>query len=414
MSIIDINRLRKNCPKPRITTMKNTKRVAVAVKRRSVLFLPCYRDERMMQGVCQLGYEAGWILDLGYYHTGALPREWDGDGLLCMLQVPQYGRELSDFVLRHKHIPAVDLSLNDPSVALPRVLQDNVAIGRMGAEHLISRGCRHLAFFITDNSSFHRERLHGFREAAATLGCKVQVIHPPADHMQSRIQTDWLNRYFPVNERPLGVMVEADYAAQWLAFACNSAGLSIPDDVAILGVDNSPEICELSPVPISSIDNNTFRHGYEGAKLLNDLMSGRPAPSEPLIVPAGALHVRASTDIMATRHPHVATALKYIDHNYSSCDLTPEKVAAQVPMSARRLSDAFLKYVGRSIYQEITHRRIQHALRLLRSTQDKLWEIAESAGFNSPEVMSRIIRRELGNTPSSYRNPSTITPATKK
>ena len=171
-----------------------------------------------------------------------------------------------------------------------------------------------------------------------------------------------------------------------------------------MGVDNCREICELSSVAITSVDNNAFQHGYEGARLLAALMGGRSAPVQPLVVAPGALHVRASTDIRATQHPHVAAALKVIDEHFSDVELTPQQVAAQVPMSARRLHDAFQKFVGRSIYQEIVQRRLQQALKLVQNTDSKLWDISESAGFRSPEVMSRLFRRKLGQPPSYYRS----------
>jgi LacI family transcriptional regulator len=122
-------------------------------------------------------------------------------------------------------------------------------------------------------------------------------------------------------------------------------------------------------------------------------------------VKCGALHVRQSTSILATRHPHVATALRYIAEHFADPILTPEQVSAQVPMSARRLHDAFVKYIGRSIYEEILDRRIQCALKEIKKSDRKLWDISENSGFGSPEMMSRLFRRKLGQPPSAFRNP---------
>ena len=357
----------------------------------------------MLAGVCQFASEASWILDSFFYHTGVMPYAWGGDGVLCMLQTPECETPINGFVRDHLHIPTVDLSWNDPSVEVPRVLQDNAAIGRLGAEHLVSRGCRHFGFVMHDRNSFHEERMQGFVAAIASMGRAAVRIQAPNDFVTTGSEADWLTRHIPANARPFGVMAAADYLTQWVSMACDGAGLSIPDDVALLGVDNCREICELAPVGISSIDNNAFLHGYEGAKLLDQLMNGHPAPTAPILIPPGALHVRASTDILATRHPHVATALKYIEDHYADRDLTPKVVAAQVPMSERRLFDAFLKYAGRSVYQEIVHCRLQHALRLVQSTDQKLWDIAEASGFTSPELMSRLFHRQFGHPPSSYR-----------
>lgn len=370
-----------------------------------VMFLPCYRDERMLNGICQFAFEAGWVLDSVYYHTDLLPQSWDGDGIICLLHVPNVNSRLTSFIKAHPHCPTVDLSLNDPSVELPRVLQDNVGIGRAGAEHLASIGCRSLGFVIHRRNHFHQERYEGFRQAAREMGLPTVLLKAPSNFVTHRRSPDWLLRHLPPDERPFGVMAAADYLTQWVTKACAMADLHIPEDIALLGVDNCREICELASVGISSIGNNAFQHGYAGARLLQALLDGTPAPAEPIRVTPGALYVRQSTSIIATRHPHVATAMRYIADHYADHELTPKQVAAQVPMSERRLHDAFVKHIGRSIYQEILERRIQCALHQIKETDRKLWDISESSGFGSPEMMSRLFRRKLGHSPSSYRKP---------
>ena len=369
-----------------------------------ILFLPCYRDERMLEGICRFAFEENWILDTGYYHTGLLPQSWDGDGILCMLHVPKANPKLSAFIKAHRYCPTVDLSRNDPVIELPRVLQDNRGIGKMGAEHLASLGCRQLGFVIHKQNHFHQERFEGFRETAERLGLSATLLKAPSNFVTRDSSPDWLLQHRPTNDAPFGVMAAADYLTQWVTKACAMAELAIPEDVAVLGVDNCREICELAPVAISSIDNNALQHGYQGAQLLNDLLNGSPPPTAPIRVLPGALHVRQSTSIMAIRHPHVATALHHIADHYTDPELTPKRVTAKVPMSERRLHDAFVKHIGRSIYQEILEQRIQCALKLIKETDRKLWDIAETSGFGSPEMMSRLFSRKLGQPPSFYRN----------
>ncbi len=370
-------------------------------RRPRVIFLPCYRDQRMLDGVAQFASEAHWVLDALYYHGGGIPHSWQGDGILCLLELPCFDPKLSMFAAKHRDIPTVDLSLNDPSMDLPRVLQDNEGIGRMGAEHLISRGCRRLGFVMSTPNSFHSTRCKGFCDTARSAGIEPCILHA-GDRATSQDRT-WLTRHFRAEERPFGLMAAADFLAHSVTQACETEGLSIPEDVALVGVDNCREICELSDTQITSIDNNTFQHGYDGAKLLHKLMNGGPRPSEPLIVPPGALYVRHSTDIMATRHRHVANAMQYISEHFADFELTPRIVASQVPMSARRLHAAFIRHVGRTVHQEIIHRRIQRALQLVQTTDRKLLDISESSGFSSAEFMSRTFRKSLGQPPSYFR-----------
>lgn len=360
----------------------------------------------MLRGICQFAIEANWILDTSYYHTGLLPQSWDGDGILCLLHLKGMNPKLTEFVKAHPHCPTVDFSQNDPSVKLPRVLQDNHGIGEAGARHLASLGCRHLGFVIRKRNHFHQERYEGFKRECARLDLTASLLKAPSNIVSHRDAPDWLTSHLPEDERPFGIMAGADYLTQWITQGCAAAGLSIPEDVALLGVDNCSEICELAPVPLSSIGNNAFQHGYEGAKLLQSIMDGSPAPASPMRVPPGVLYLRQSTSIIAARHPHVATAMQFIADHYTDPGLTPKRVATQVPMSERRLHDAFVRHIGRSIYQEVANRRIQHALQLIKNTDQKMWDISELSGFGSPEMMARLFRRQLGNTPSSFRKPS--------
>jgi LacI family transcriptional regulator len=371
-------------------------------RRRNVLFLPCYRDERLLDGVCHFAYEAGWILNSLYHFVDELPADWTGDGILCMLDTPGRNPSLTDFVARHRNIPIVELSINDPSLDVPRVLQDNHQIGRMGAEHLMSIGCEELGFVIHDINHFHSERLEGFRQRGAESGLRVRVITIPYGFVSSPIDKAWFLKQIP-NVRPYGVMVAADYLAQWMLDACDKTGISVPEEVALVGVDNTRQICGLSSIALSSIDNNAYQQGYRAAECLDKLMAGRAARAREIRIAPGALHVRQSSTIFANSHPHVATALRYIAKSFHDPQLDAQKVAQQVPMSERRLHDAFVKYVKRSVYQEILGRRLSHAKALIIGTERKLWDIAEVSGFGSPEIMSRIFRRKTGHPPSYFR-----------
>lgn len=375
--------------------------------RRQVLFLPCYRDERMLDGICRFAFEANWILDTHYYHTGLLPDSWKGDGIITMLHVSNRNPKLTSFIHSHLHCAIVDLSCNDPTVELPRVLQDNPGIGRAGAGHLASLGCRHLGFVMQGKNHFHEERYEGFKQAARGFGLGLSLHRAPKNLSTAGNDPGWLLRRLPLGKGgSVGVMMAADDIARWVIEACEMAGLSIPDDLALLGVDNSREVCELGRVALSSIDNNAFQHGYEAAKLLQRLMDGESPPKEPLRVPRGSLHARQSTDIIAARHPHVAAAMRHIAQHFTDPELTQEKVAAQVPMSMRRLHDAFLRHIGRSIHEEIIERRIRHALQLINESDRKLSDIAEVSGFKMPETMSRMIHRQYGQPASSFRRSS--------
>ncbi|MGL5019966.1 MAG: AraC family transcriptional regulator [Luteolibacter sp.] len=360
----------------------------------------------MLDGICRFALEANWILDTHYYHTGLLPDSWEGDGIICMLHAPRRNPKLTAFIRAQRQRAVVDLSCNDPSVELPRVLQDNRGIGRAGAEHLASLGCRHLGFVMQGTNHFHSERYEGFKQAAMDLGLSSSLHRAPKSLKAGAQDPSWLLQRLPVGEMgTLGVMMAADYLARWVVQACELADLSIPNDLALLGVDNSREFCELGPISLSSIGNNAFQHGYQAAHLLQRLLDGELPPQEPLLVPKGALHPRHSTDIIAAKHPHVATVMRHIADHFTDPNLTPGLITSRIPMSDRRLHDAFVRHIGRSMHEELVERRVQHALRLVKQSDRKLSDIAQNSGFKSPETMSRLFQRNLGHPPSHFRKP---------
>ena len=369
-----------------------------------ILFLPCFRSERMFRGICRFAHEAQWILDSSFHFSGALPHHWQGDGILCMLPLPHRNHAITDFIKNSNTIPAVDLTLNNPSIVLPRVLQDNYTIGRLGAEHLIAKGLRRLGFVIEKvQGYFHRERLAGFSSV-----CKEQNI-PFTIVRVSDIGNNLTNppksflELIDSRNEPIGIMLASDHFSYWLNIMAESLGLNIPQQLAFIGVDNTHEICELGPISITSIDNNIERQGYEGAKLLHKIIQGANPPDEPIIIPPGHIHVRQSTDILLTRHDKVAKVLRMIEKEYQNSSITASLLSKRIPMSSRRLHDAFVKHVGHSISYALTQRRLNHALQLIQESDLKLWDIAEQSGFASPEVMSRLFRRKLDNPPSFFR-----------
>ncbi len=376
--------------------------------RKSVIFLPCYRDQRVLAGVYQYAIEANWILDTQYFYTGELHGAWHGDGILCLLQVPSVTPELRNFLTERPNTPAVDLSWNDPSMTLPRVLEDNREIGRIGAKHLLSIGCQQLVFAHQGWPSAHRARYKGFCAVAQSSGIKIELLRLPQENAMSWEGAAWLKDHLSNHQGYLGIMAAADFLTQAILQASQQAGVTIPHDTAILGVDNCREICECSHVTITSIDNNAFMHGYEGAKLLDHIMQGKPAPPAPILVPPGPIQLRDSTDIMAVRHPLVVDAMQYIAENFTRSDLTQSEVASKLPITQRRLHDAFAKHTRRTMVEEIQHRRIQHALQLIQTTNRKLVDIAGESGFSSAELMSRTFRRKLGHPPSTFRHPSML------
>jgi LacI family transcriptional regulator len=360
-------------------------------------------DYELNMGIAEYALGAGWLIDDVATHTGQPLETWKGDGIITLLR--HRGSELTRF-MRSTTIPVVDLVGELADIDLPRVMADNVAIGRTAGEHLISCGLHHLAFLNLWDSHSEQERMEGFRQAVEEAG---RVFHPILFHSgQSTMKNSqemfaWLQDQLLALPKPLGTMGQSDREAMYIIQACELAGLRIPEEVAVVGSDNDPLLCELGPVPLSSVDNRKRDQGFRAAKLLDELIAGTPAPTSPIRVPSGPVIVRQSSEVLAVPDPDLSKALKYIAEHYSRQSISVQEVVRHVDITRRRLYSLFEEHLGRPIHAEILRRRLDLARRLLLTTRQKLYAIARSCGFQGAQQLTRVFTRELGIPPSRYR-----------
>lgn len=370
-------------------------------KRQVLLALGWYARE-LHYGVAAYARQNRWRLNIEMGRVARLPEHWHGDGVICVLGMD-------------RHIDEMVLSWNIPTVSIgpvtapgiPRVHPDNRELGRIAYEHFYARGFRNFAYYSRSGGPGERLRLDGFRENVERGGYELHTINGLSQvgelglvHKPSYY--DWMAQRLKQLPMPLAVFAEYDDRAIEIIEGCEVAELKVPDQVAVLGVDNDLLRCEFAAVPLSSIDDDQQKQGYEAASLLDKLFNGEDVPEQTLIAPREVV-TRVSTDILAIDHPHVAAALKLIWNHYKE-PLTAGDVAEAIPMSSRRLHDAFLKHVGRTISQEIKRRRIEHAQRLLtESPPMKIDVIAWDSGFTSGDRMAKVFVAMTGETPSAYR-----------
>jgi LacI family transcriptional regulator len=176
----------------------------------------------------------------------------------------------------------------------------------------------------------------------------------------------------------------------------------VPDDVAVVGVDNDELMCELSSPPLSSVALDLERAGYEAARLLDSLMSRR-VNGEPLVqVEPLYIATRQSSDVIAQSDPCIATALRFIkDHAGQPIDVS--YVVEEVGVSRRTLERRFVHAVGRSVLAEVTRCRLERAKRLLLETDLPSQRVAAAAGFGSVKTFNRLFRRSTSISPQRFR-----------
>jgi LacI family transcriptional regulator len=290
------------------------------------------------------------------------------------------------------------------SPPFPSILTDSAAIGQMGAEHFLDRGFVHFAYCGFDEFVWSRLRAQHFVERLKIAGFRASVFRQPkrvADRTwksEQHLIADWLLSL----PKPVALMCCNDDRALQVIESCKLAEIRVPDEVAVLGVDNDVLICDLADPPISSMALNTEVAGHDAAKLLDQLMTGDRMTGQTIYVRPTHIVTRMSTDMLAVTDPAVSTALQFIRHTAHQMIQVDDVVdAAQV--SRRVLEKRFKAVLRRSVHQEIRRVRVDHIVRLLVGTDMRIREIAAKSGFDGVEHISRYFRQETGLSLREYR-----------
>jgi LacI family transcriptional regulator len=284
---------------------RNQKRVLVALG---------WYDYRLHRGIEKFAQDHNWHLSANLAREKVIPWGWEGDGILAWLGA---GDDLAEFVVDAKK-PTVDFSFRRRHLKFARVLEDHAHAAHLVAEHFLSRGFSCFMFYSdTDNWSYE-ERGEGFIEALKRSGrtCIWLRWHRSSDFRNDRDQwkskRKWLVAQLKSSPKPLAVFAANDEHALEVLESCDSAGLNVPEQVAIVGAENYLLAPDTLQTPISSVDTNLELLGYTGAALLESLMNGKREPEKPIRVPAVGIVTRKSSDLLAVKHKGVANSLRFI------------------------------------------------------------------------------------------------------
>jgi LacI family transcriptional regulator len=350
-----------------------------------------------------------WAIRNGPPDVQILPslREWKPDGVIAELFHAEFARRL----LRLRR-PVIDTAFWLPNLKVGVVDVDQAAVGRMAAEYLLSLHLTRFAFFGSASAEYSRVRLESFRQRLREAGHEISVCHGEYVH-EAPTRTSWkrmesqTRRWLQQLPKPVGLFASNDVLARSLADMCGQLGLHVPDEVALLGVDDDELECLLTSPPLSSIAIPGERIGYEAAKMLDRAMADRRSGMGRLFLPPIRVVARQSTDTMAIRDPAVSAALRYIQ----SSAVSGANVAAVVQAAGvgrRDLERRFRRLVGRSVLQELRRARIEQAKKLLSSTDLSMPAIARLSGFSSAHRLAIVFHRTCGMPPTAYRRESQV------
>jgi LacI family transcriptional regulator len=333
-------------------------------------------------------------------------KHWRGDGIIARIAGPDLARQISRL-----HVPTVDLLGLQRIQGVPAIITDHQAVSRLAADHLLSRGIAHFAFCGFSGIHFSEQRSQYFAEYLARQGRPVSVYAEPPPRRKTSVSTiesgsslraDAMAAWLKSLPKPVGLMAATDNRGHQLLNVCGEYGIAVPDEVAVIGVDNDEMLCELCDPPLSSVALNPWKVGYEAAALLDRMIGGATPPRPRTLIPPLGVVVRRSTDVVTIPDADLAAALRLIRQR--ACrGIRIEDVVEKVQISRSTLKRRFMAFLRRSPQDEIHRVQIERVMHLLGTTRLPLLKIAEQAGFRHVESMCKLFKRKTGMTPGQYR-----------
>jgi LacI family transcriptional regulator len=352
----------------------------------------------ILRGFARVAHEQGWALM--HYHPASnlevlaaeLPPRVAVLGPTFSGPWPQVLRD------------CISVAINDDRCAegIASVLLDEARIADLAVSHLLARNLRHLTTFRSEAWGGTRERR--FRESAAERGAQLELgwwsdasAHLCREERPAAIMA-WLSQL----AKPCGIFACCDAQARLLARYARAANLRVPEDLALVGVDNDVFECEIAAPPLSSVAVPWRDVGEAAARLVQLALRGTTIAGRCLLVAPLDVMVRRSSDAFAINDPLVAAAVAWIREHFRE-RMTVPSIARAISASRQRLERHFRRELGRTVLDEVRRTRVEVARNLLATTELTLPDVAQGSGFSNPALLSVAFRREVGVPPGAYR-----------
>ena len=357
----------------------------------------------LLHGIIAYTRERGpWSAYLAEHGRGDSPpawlAKWDGDGLIARIENPAIA-----LALKNLRIPIVDVSAARLMPKLPWFETDDAAIARLAAGHLMERGLKHFAYCGDPKFNWSAWREEHFEKHIRAAKFPCSIYRPPSplvgdEDTEVRRIGEWVASL----PKPVGIMACYDFRGRQVLDACRRRGIAVPDEVAVIGVDNDELLCNLSDPPMSSVIPNMHQTGYRAAELLDRLMAGARVRAEANLIQPMGIATRQSTDVLAIDDANLVRAIRFIRER--ACEgISVKDVLRAAPQSRRVLESRFKKSLGRTPHEEILRVQLDRARMLLAETDLPMAQIAERTGFKHVEYFSVVFKRDTGSPPSRYR-----------
>ena len=380
-----------------MTSQKLPRRVLLLIEAPTAFTL------KLIRGVTSYSQSHGhWLMTLREGRSTDLLPRLDNvasyDGVIARIECGEIHQHL-----QATGLPFVNVSGTNFDQQVPWVTVNHESVVRLVVQEFRNNGHTHFAFFGPVRRAWSCQRETCFQKLVADKGltfCGTFLTHPEKsqDEAEKRRVGDWL-KSLPL---PVAIMAANDVCGNKLLQCCHAEGFSVPDQLAVIGVNNDELICELSYPTLTSVSTNTEKIGYESAEILNQLMSGKKVSDKPVRVEPLGIESRRSTDNTAGADPFVGLAFRFIQQH--ACDgINVEDVLKLVPMSRTALETAFRRFIGRSPHHEIARIRLERARRMLAESELPIADVARRCGYSTVDYFSAAFKRTEGVSPSEFR-----------
>ncbi len=373
---------------------------------------------RMLNGILRYAHQHGpWELHIVEDRAGEQKlrqsKAWGGTGIIGYV----HNKAHAEAVLA-ADVPAVTvdplkifLDPSHPLSRLSRVSCDSLEVGRVAADYFLERHYTHFAF-VGDINGLHwsHDRASAFSTRVAEHGfaCHLYPVLTARERNDFGIEQKRLCAWLKALPKPVAVMTACDVRGREVLDACMKTGVSVPQEAAVLSVDNDKILCETTNPPMSSIQMGAEEACYQAAKILDSLMRGKGPPRKHVIT-YGAERIvsRRSTEAIRIGDPLVVKALEFIWLNIGS-SINVADVARHLNVSRRLLEIHTRKVLGRTVHDEIMRVRLDRVRSLLRDTRLTINEIADTCGFAGPSHLGSRFQDAFHTTPSAFRRQTRI------
>lgn len=325
-------------------------------------------------------------------------KKWGADAIIAQFS------DIDLSVLNQLNIPIIVQNYKERSSGISNLTGDYFGTGVIAANFFLHKGYKSFAYYGLTDTVWGRERGEGFKKIVSNKGYEVYEFNNrkrvPSEKWSFDVEQ--VSRWLLSLPKPIALFACDDYYALQITEVCKMYDISIPEEIAVLGVDNDKLLCNISDPQLSSIELDIENGGYEAGKLLHQFIEKKIIAPVDIIIKPVRIVPRASTERFAVSDRHIEQLLQYIDNNYQN-PLSVDELTQITPFSRRVLEKKFKRETGTSVYQYLLDLRIEKFADLLITTDLPLIEAATRSGFTDYKNISRIFTKAKEMTPLQYR-----------